>query len=135
MVVVVAAAERQRAIADLEVEVRRIRAVGGADRADPLAAADRCTARDVDRVEVRIQRLDATPVDDADHVAPVTADIDRLDHDARRRGIDRVAEVGIAAAVAVPVVAEVLVHAERLRIVIAASIRRADREIESVARR
>src|SRR5262245_9251660 len=50
----VATAERERSIADLEVEVRRVRAVGGADGADALATLHAGTGGGLDAIEVRV---------------------------------------------------------------------------------
>ena len=101
---------------------------------DPLAAPHGRAGARVELIEMRVQRLDATRVNDTHHVAPVAADIACLDDDARGDRVDRIAKIRVAAAVAVPVVAEVLVVAERLRVVIADGIGRTDGEVEAVAR-
>src|SRR5688572_21015709 len=124
--------------------MRAIHAAGGADGAELLAAREPLTDADVDAIEVRVQGLDdalaaaaaaaiAHAMHDAHDVAPAAAMIGGLDHAAVGDDEDRIAEIAVAAASAVPVRAEVRALApERLRVVVAVGVGRADRKIEAV---
>lgn len=127
--------------AELEMEMGEVLAVGRADGAELLAAEDELTDADVDCVEVGVERFDllfraiAAGMSDADDVAPPGALVGGRGDDAEGDGVDWISEVGVAAAVAVPVIAEMGVDAERLGVVIAVRIGRADRKVEAPALR
>ena len=75
-----------------------------------------------DHVEVCVQRLDPAGMLDANDIAPTARMVGRVDHDPGGGREDRIAAIGVEAAVPVPVVAEVvMLAAERLGIVVASA--------------
>ena len=90
-------------------------------------------------VEVAVEGIDVADgaafiigVAQDDDVAPAEFVIDGEDDDAVADGINGIAEIGVAAAGAVPVLAQVAVRAKAARFVIISGVGDADGEVEGV---
>ena len=97
---------------------------------------------DQERVQMSVERVDgfdgvafgglAEAVADHDDVPPAHVHVPRQDDDPVAGAVDRIAQVGIAAAVAVPVVAQVPVGGKAARLVVAVGVGPAHGEVEAI---
>jgi len=112
-------------LAHLEVEVRLVHAEVVADAGDLLAAVDLFALVDGEVQEVAVEGIDkfqlgtfVVGVAEDDDIAPADVVIAGKGDVAIGRGVDRVTEIGVAAAHPVPVFAEMAVWAVAARDVI-----------------
>src|SRR6185437_16745031 len=121
------------------MEMRIVLAVGRAHRRDLLAARDPLTAANEHFLEVAVERVDifhvaaiAISVPDDDDVSPAQMNIASKNHDAVAGGVDRIAEIGVAAANSVPIFADVTAGPEPTRLVVTFRVWLTDGKIEPV---
>ena len=100
-------------LAHLEMQVRVVKTVRIADRGDLLPAFYSLTAANQNFLEMAVKRVDvahrssfAERVPDNDHVPPALMTIARKNNDAVADDVNWVAEVGVTATNAVPILAE-----------------------------
>ena len=121
---------------------RVVHTVGRAHRSDLLPAGDQLAFPYEHRVQMSVEAIDHLhraafgrfPIRVAhdDHVAPADMDVAREHNDPITDGIDRIAQIRIAATVAIPVFAQVPVGRESARFVVSDRVRPAHREIETI---
>src|SRR5580765_6956095 len=113
--------------------------VRGSHGRDLLAAADPLPAADQHRVQVPVKGVDiadvaifAVSVADDDHISPTQVDIARENNNAVANAVDRVAQIGVATADAVPIFTDMAAGPETTRFVVAFRLRLPNREIKTV---
>ena len=128
------------------MKVGRIHAAVRADGAHLGAAEHQLPQHDVNIIQMGVKRLAAKNLSglglaegmaDNHHLSPRAAGVRRVSHHAVAHGINGIAQIGIAPAVAVPVLAHVAgaFHAQAAGPVIAVAVRLAYRKIKTVAKR
>ena len=124
---------------DLKVEVRSVASMRGADRSDRLSARHALAGRDQEGVEMSIERINrfldpvfAIIVPNDDYVAPAEMNVPRQDDHALANAVDRIVQIAIAAAAAVPILTRMRVGTKAARFVVALRVRISDREVETV---
>src|ERR1041385_2635443 len=107
------------------MQVRVVLAVGRSHRRDLLPARDPLSAADEHFLEMAVERIDvfhvaAIPISvpENDHVSPAQMDIARKNHDAVAGGVDRIAQIGVATADAVPIFPDVAAGPKTTRLVV-----------------
>src|SRR5271165_1305591 len=117
----------------------RIKPVGVSDRTDLLSAGDLLPFPHQDAVEVRVQRISVLNlavfhkgVPNHDHVSPCSTEIPSERHDAVPDGIDWITEIGAAATLPNPILAQVAMRRESPRNSISIGIRFPNRIIKTV---
>ena len=125
--------------ADFKMEVGGIHAVRGADGADLLPPHDLLIFSDRDFIEMGVNgihslhlRVLQKRMPDDDKVAPAHAHVPREHDETVRRGINRLAQIGVAALVAIPIFAHVVAGAEPARGVVVIGIGLANRLVETI---
>ena len=127
--------------ADFEVEVDGVHAVVAAHGADELAFFDELSNLDFALMEMGVEAVDhvdfagdvAVGVADDDAVSPADADVFGEDDDTAAHGVNGVAEVGVTATFAVPVLAKVAIGVEATEFVVAGGVGFADGEVKAVS--
>src|SRR4051812_48155876 len=106
------------------MQVSVVLAVGGSHGRDLLPPADALPAADEHRIQMPVKRIDVSnvailPIGMAhdDHVPPPEVDVPRKHHDAVSDAENRVFQIGVAAANAVPIFADMASRPETARLV------------------
>src|SRR5579864_5292916 len=100
-------------LADFKMQMRIVKPVGVSERRDLLAAPHRLTAMHHNRQQMSVERIDAARhaaiaicVTNDDYISPALVTI-TCEHDhAVANAVDRIAQIGVAAANSIPIFAE-----------------------------
>src|SRR3974390_158580 len=124
---------------NLEVKMGRIKPVGVSDRTDLLSAGNLLAFPHQDSVEVCVQRISVLNLavfhkgmPNDDNVSPCSTEISSERHDAIPDGIDWITEIGAAATLPNPILAQVTMRRESARNTISIGIRFPNRIIKAV---
>src|SRR5438067_8188496 len=107
------------------MEMRIVLAMRSPHRRDLLAASDPLTAAHQHRIKVAIKRVDIAyvavftiGVPDDDHIPPAQMDVPGKDHNPISDAVNRIAQIGVATADAVPIFTDVAAGAESASLVV-----------------
>src|SRR4029453_6286174 len=107
------------------MQMRVVKTMRVADRRDLLIAPDRLSAMDQDVAEMPVERIDrahasafAVGVSDNDHVPPALVAIACENNNAIANDVNRIAQIGIAAANSVPIFTHMPVRSIPARFVV-----------------
>ncbi len=121
------------------MKMRVIKSVGVSDRRDLLAAPHALTALHHDFVEMPIKRIDVSRPDSVairvphdDNVPPALMTIARKNNNAVADALNRIAQIGVAAANSIPIFSQMSVRTKAARPIITARVRFTDRHVESI---